>query len=370
VIEAIVAGCQGDDQAREKVRELFTVWKEQDPGCVDAIEAIWNGERDIPTLTAGVLDEGAAIILAILTRLQGGNPYPPEEEDRSRPSPTELEAELLGHFRPVIEGVVAAAGGDMDARDRVAQVFPEWRKQDAACVEAVEAIIAGEREEAPLTAAARPQGAVILRAILARLRGEDPYPPEARAPRDQTADILRHFRPIIEAVAAACQGDAEAKAHVDIMYEQLREGGWDIDDPIRRMVEGGDRDANALSEGLDPADAAIVHAILARLRGENPYPPAADEESASGPDSDDEAITLGQMLDQVEAACRPEASPETVLQIRNLTEAMSKTPGLPDHIHRLGAVLLSIVEGERNPDLSGLGEELTGEIREMLDRIG
>lgn len=368
MIEAIVAGCSGNEEAIQEVRKIFPAWREQDPACVDAIEAIWKGERDATTLTGALGEEGAAIVLAILTRIQGGDPYPPEADET--PSEADLEAELLGHFRPVIEGVVAAVEGDADARDRVAQVFPEWRKQDAACVDAVEAIIAGERDETKLTGAARPQGGVILRAILARLRGEDPYPPGAAAPENQAADILRHFKPIIEVVAAACEGDADAKAHVDLMYDQLRQGGWDIGDPIRRMVEDGERDEAALSEGMDPADATVVHAILARLRGEDPYPPDMGEGPAGADDHDEEGITLGQLMDQVEAACRPEASEEAVIQIRNLTGAMSQTPGLPDEVRDLGGVLHAIVEGERNPDLSPLSAELTSQVQDLLGRVG
>lgn len=267
MIEAVVAGCQGNDQAREKVRGLFTLWREQDPACVDAIEAIWTGERDLAVLTAGVREEGTAIIQAILDRLEGKNPFPAEAEAAETAPTTDPEGELLTHFRPVIEGIVAAAEGDADAHSRVAAVFPEWRKQDAPCVEAVEAIISGERDDATLTADTRPQGAVIIRAILSRLRVEDPYPAGAHAPQDQAADILRHFRPIIEVVVAACNGDAEAKAHVDHLYDQLEESGWEVGGPIRRIVEEGERDEAALGESMDPADATIVSAILARLRG-------------------------------------------------------------------------------------------------------
>ena len=335
---------------------------------MEAIEAIWDGKRDADALTREVGPEGTAVVQAILARLEGKDPYPPEAESTAEAAPQNPEAELLNHFRPVIEGVVAAAGGDQDAHGRVAAVFPEWRKQDAPSVDAVEAIIQGERDETTLTESTKPQGAVIIRAILARLRGEDPFPPGSEAPREQAADILRHFRPVIEVVVAACNGDAEAKVHVDQLYDQLSESGWEVGHPIRRIVEDGERDEAALIESLDPADATIVHAILLRLDGEDPYPPEAEPDSA--PAGEDEAITLGQLMEQVEAACRPEASEEAVLQIRNLTQAMSQTPGLPENVQKLGEILHAIVEGERDPDLSELGDELSGEVRALLARIG
>jgi hypothetical protein len=370
VIEAIVAGCQGNEEAIQKVREIFPAWREQDAPCVDAVEAIWNGERDAETLTGAVGPEGSAILQAILARLEGKDPYPPATESTAATSPQDLEAELLNHFRPVIEGVVAASGGDEDAHSRVASVFPEWRKQDGPCVDAVEAIIAGERDEATLTGSAKPQGAVIIRAILARLRGEDPFPAGSEAPRGQAEDILRHFRPIIETVVAACNGDADAKAHIDHAYDQLQEGGWKVGDPIRRIVEEEARDETALTDSLDPADATIVRAILARLNGENPYPPEAESAPASGADGEDEAITLGQLIEYVEAACRPDAPEQTVVQIRKLTQGMSQTPGLPENMQKLGEVLFGIVEGERDPDLSGLSAELSGEVKALLVRLG
>lgn len=370
MIEAVVAGCQGNEEAIENVRKIFPAWREQDAPCVDAVEAIWNGERDAETLTREVGPEGTAVIQAILARLDGKDPYPPEGEPAAAAPAQNPEAELLNHFRPVIEGVAAAAGGDAEAHTRLEGIFPEWRKQDAPCVESVEAIISGERDEATLTESTKPQGAVIIRAILARLRGEDPFPPGNQAPRDQAADILRHFRPVIEVVVATCNGDAEAKVHVDQLYDQLKESGWEVGDAIRRIVESEERNEATLTESLDPADATIVHAILARLRGENPYPPEADPAAAPGDDHEDDAITIGQLMDQVEAACRPEAPEETVLQIRNLTQAMSETPGLPENVQKLGQILHAIVEGGRDPDLSELGDELAGEVRALLVRIG
>lgn len=370
MIEAIVAGCQGNEEAIEKVREIFPAWREQDAPCVDAVEAIWKGERDADGLTGKIGPEGTAVIQAILARLEGKDPYPPEAESADAASPQNPEGELLNHFRPVIEGVVAASGGDEEAHSRVVAVFPEWRKQDGPCVEAVEAIIAGERDEAKLTESAKPQGAVIIRAILARLRGEDPFPPGSEAPRDQAADILRHFRPIIETVVAACNGDDHAKAHLDHAYDQLKESGWEVGGAIRRIVESEERDEAALTESLDPADATIARAILARLNGQNPYPPERESPTSPGTGQAEDAMTVGQLMDMVEAACQPGAAEETVLQIRNLTRGMAQTPGLPESLQKLGEVLHAIVEGERDPDLSGLSAELSGEVNALLVRLG
>jgi hypothetical protein len=49
---------------------------------------------------------------------------------------------------------------------------------------------------------------------------------------------------------------------------------------------------------------------------------------------------------------------------------MSETPGLPENVQKLGQILHAIVEGGRDPDLSELGDELAGEVRALLVRIG
>lgn len=78
------------------------------------------------------------------------------------------------------------------------------------------------------------------------------------------AQILQQFEPVIQAVAAAAQGHAQARAAVEQLLPQLEQNDWRVADPIRR-IWAGERDEAALTAGLDDADTLIVREILKRL---------------------------------------------------------------------------------------------------------
>ncbi|NOZ27623.1 MAG: tetratricopeptide repeat protein [Chloroflexi bacterium] len=78
------------------------------------------------------------------------------------------------------------------------------------------------------------------------------------------ARLQRQFGPVVQAVVAAAQGNEEAKAAVEAAFPQLTEGGYRLEDPIRR-IWAGERDVWALTEGLDRIDALIVRKILEAL---------------------------------------------------------------------------------------------------------
>ena len=68
---------------------------------------------------------------------------------------------------------------------------------------------------------------------------------------------------------AAAGGDAAARARVEGRFDAFRQGDWQIVDAIQR-IWAGERDAEALTAGIDYDSRAIVLAILARLSGEAP----------------------------------------------------------------------------------------------------
>ena len=78
------------------------------------------------------------------------------------------------------------------------------------------------------------------------------------------AEILAKLGPLIEAVVAAAGGHAQARAQVEGLFDTLTQNGWRIVEPICR-VWAGERDAAALTAGIDTNSALVVREILKRL---------------------------------------------------------------------------------------------------------
>ena len=65
-------------------------------------------------------------------------------------------------------------------------------------------------------------------------------------------------------IAAAGRGDMQARTEVEAALPQLEVKGWHITAVTRRIWEG-ERDWNALAEGLDRVDALLVLRVLETL---------------------------------------------------------------------------------------------------------
>ncbi len=74
---------------------------------------------------------------------------------------------------------------------------------------------------------------------------------------------------LIEAIAAAAQGDEQARAAVKASLPQIEEAGWRIADATRR-VWAGERDWQALAEELDREDGLLILRVLETIAGTEP----------------------------------------------------------------------------------------------------
>lgn len=74
------------------------------------------------------------------------------------------------------------------------------------------------------------------------------------------AEVLREFEPLLQGIAAAA-ADASQRAEIEPVLANLEEKGWRLCDPAHRLW-AGERDAAALTAGLDDQDAALVRRIL------------------------------------------------------------------------------------------------------------
>mgnify|MGYP000901445190 FL=1 len=79
-------------------------------------------------------------------------------------------AQMLNHFAPLIQAVIAAARGNRQARADVEEALPQLEKNNWHIAGPIRRIWAGERNEAPLVAGLDDSDALIMREILRQLR--------------------------------------------------------------------------------------------------------------------------------------------------------------------------------------------------------
>lgn len=280
---------------------------------------------------------------------------------------------ILQQFQQVIAGVVAACNGNAEAKTQVEALFDTFRRGNWQIVDAIQRIWAGERDADALTATIDYNSRAIVLAILAQLSPQRaPGVAEQRTHRLQpVSPALPEWAPdFIAAVAAAAQGHPQAIEAVNTILPQLEQANWHALCDAARHILAGEHDFAALQPGLDPEDAAIVQAILARLSGA-PAPPSSPPGSGRSPTApaQEEGLTLDQLFNLVAAACGPEAPAGLGEQLFGLTGQLARDAQMPAEIRALGRVLNGILAGERAPDLSALSPELAQAVEQLLEHI-
>jgi hypothetical protein len=87
---------------------------------------------------------------------------------------------------------------------------------------------------------------------------------EARRERaDRMAKTLGEFEPLLQGIAAAAS-DQSKRPQIEDLLPVLEANGWKLRDPVHR-IWAGERDASALTAGLDDQDAQLVRRILELL---------------------------------------------------------------------------------------------------------
>lgn len=125
----------------------------------------------------------------------------------------------------------------------------------AAQAEAIEGVrLQALFERLPRTA---PDGDAAIAAVW-QLVGE-----EKRKREERMAETLRKFEPRLQAIAAAVR-DASLRPKLEPVLADLEQKGWMLRQPVQR-VWAGERDAAALTAGIDGNSAQLVRRILALL---------------------------------------------------------------------------------------------------------
>ncbi len=128
---------------------------------------------------------------------------------------------------------------------------------------------------------------------------------------------------LIAAIAAAAQGDAQAREVVEAALPQLEEDGWKIATATRR-IWSGERDWDTLVEDLDRQDALLILRVLetiAQPAGEAAQP-APEEVFAALPAAFREALAQGDeaAFDRALEGLSPEEQQTVLVAIQYLQE--------------------------------------------------
>jgi hypothetical protein len=94
-------------------------------------------------------------------------------------------------------------------------------------------------------------------ALLLRLREADLIGVSAGP---DAAQMLNQFEPLLQGIIAAVN-DESLRSELEPVLVDLEQRGWHLTDPVRR-IWAGERDAEALTAGLDQQDAALIRRVL------------------------------------------------------------------------------------------------------------
>jgi hypothetical protein len=81
------------------------------------------------------------------------------------------------------------------------------------------------------------------------------------AQQDRAKELQAQFEPLLQAIAAAAQGDATQRAELEALLADLETKGFKLAQPVQRLW-AGERDESALVAGLDAVDAQLVRRLL------------------------------------------------------------------------------------------------------------
>jgi hypothetical protein len=81
---------------------------------------------------------------------------------------------------------------------------------------------------------------------------------------DQTAQVLRQAEPLLQAIAAIALGNTAQKLEVEEALAAMEQQGFHLRAATQR-IWNGERDAAALTAGLDDIDSALVQRVLTLL---------------------------------------------------------------------------------------------------------
>jgi hypothetical protein len=182
------------------------------------------------------------------------------------------------------------------------------------------------------------------------------------------AEIRAQWQGVINAMVAASGGNADAAAQLKPFLDQMdqKEDWRPLISTLRRILDG-EREPEALLNGLDDTDVLIVTDILRALGVDPRALPVLPGEAPT--DDDGEMLSLRDFLALVTKACKSDAPAGLREQLQNATQGMIIQADNPPELKQLGRVLQAILAGDRSPDLLTLDPQLIAPVRQILDEL-
>lgn len=182
------------------------------------------------------------------------------------------------------------------------------------------------------------------------------------------AQIREQWQGVINAVVAASGGNADAAAQLKPFLDEMeRKEEWRPLMGTLRRILNGEREPEALLNGIDDTEMLIVIDILRALGVDPRALPALPGEEPT--DDDGEMLSLQDFLGLVTQACKPDAPVGLKEQLQNATQGMLLQANNPPELKQLARVLQAILAGDRKPDLLVLDPQLIGPVRQILDDL-
>jgi hypothetical protein len=223
-----MAAARGDTQARAEVEAELPRLEELKWHISEAVQRIWQGERDWHALAEGLDNQDALLLLRVLETLTAPPGTPPYQEEAQ--TTAQLLASLPAAIREAIEQ------GD-----------------EAAFQQAFEALAPGEQEQ--------------VASVLEMLHGHQEAVGEEQTSSDESS-FVSQFEPLLRAIAAVAQGDTAERDEIEEVLTDLEEKGWHLKAAVQRLW-AGERDAEILTEGLDEQDTLLIARVVEILVGQS-----------------------------------------------------------------------------------------------------
>ncbi|MBI5296909.1 MAG: tetratricopeptide repeat protein [Chloroflexi bacterium] len=179
------------------------------------------------------------------------------------------------------------------------------------------------------------------------------------------------WNPIIAEVVKTCRNETELSPELNqFLDEQAKTDDWRNLIAVIRRVLSGERGMDLL-DGLDQVDSAIIRRILHAFS--DATADGGQQTVENGPSStvhgqaqqQEQGVTLPQLLELVERAARGDQ--QLGGQLFNAFQGMARADD--PAMRALGNVLLRVLVGDHNPDLSALPDEVASLLRGMLGRL-
>ncbi len=181
---------------------------------------------------------------------------------------------------------------------------------------------------------------------------------------DEIGRVREQWGGVIQTVIAACRGDSKAAALVPSFLDQMEQKpDWRALAGVLRRILAGEREPLPLLRGLDETDTLVAGDVLRGLGMDVPIV-GEDKEEDEG-----QMMSLADFVQMVAQACRPDAPPGFVEQVRTVTRGMATQPDALPEVREFGQVLNAILAGQRDPDLASLPPQFAEAIRQLLAKI-